>query len=175
MRLLILGILCCLHSCALLAQAATTGCKIELYMLKKNHIPQADIDEPIGYFMPSKADLADYPLVADNEIMEYDIQKDTTRPYAFNITKKAALRVDSIAQKVPLYGLAFAMVVNGEPVFGGYFWSPSSSYVCTWLTAFAAADRISIYPCYSGMGYTDPRLNTTLMDCLKKTSRAKFY
>ena len=175
MRLLVLGILCCLRSCVLPAQPANAACKVELYMLKTNHIPQTDIDEPIGYFMPSKSDLANNPLVADNEMLGYDIQKDSTRPYAFNITKLAAVRVDSIAKKVPLYGLAFAVVVNGEPVFGGYFWSPSSSYVCSWLTAFAVADRISIYPCYSGLGYTDPRLNPMLMDCLKKTNRAKFY
>ena len=175
MKCLVLLFACSFNYCALSAQPANTGCKVELYMLKTNHIPKADMDEPIGYFMPSKSDLADNPLVADNEMLGYDIQKDSTRPYAFNITNTAAVRVDSIAKKVPLYGLAFAVVVNGEPVFGGYFWSPSSSYVCSWLTAFAVADRISIYPCYSGFGYIDPRLNPALIDCLKKTNRVKVY
>ena len=69
MKLFGLCILCFIHSCALPAQPVNAGCKVELYMLKTNHIPQTDMDEPIGYFMPSKSDLADNPLVADNEML----------------------------------------------------------------------------------------------------------
>ncbi len=175
MKCAVLVFLCCVCNCVLLAQKAGGGCKIELFMLKTHAEPQTDIDDPMGYFLPAKAELQDQPLVPDNEMLSYDINKDSTKPYYINLSKFEAKKVDSLVKKIPLHGLAFAIVVNGEPVYGGYFWSPSSSFICTWVTAYAVGDRIVIHKGYDDLGYNDPRQNAKLIDCLKLSNRLRIY
>ena len=175
MKCAVLVFICCICNYALLAQNGSSGCKVELFMLKGHAEAQTDIDDPMGYFMPVTADLQAQPLVPDNEMLSYDINKDSTKPYYINLSKAEAKKVDSLVKKIPLHGLAFAIVVNGEPVYGGYFWSPSSSFICTWVTAYAVGDRIVIHKGYDDMGYADPRQHAKLMDCLKTSNRLKIY
>ena len=173
MKLFVLGWLCFLMSGVINAQSANGGCKVELYLLKKTFIPQSDMDDPLGYFMPQSSDLSEQPLLVDEDILGYGLQPDSTKPFYFDLRKAAIVKVDSVIKKLPLYGQAFAITINGDPVFGAYFWSHSSSYVCTWLTAFAVSDRVGIYPGYDDSGHHDPRQNVQLLDCLRRSGRLK--
>ena len=158
------------------AQTRDTCCHIEIYLLNGKYTFKSDNLSPIGYFMPLKAYLADTPLVHNDEVLAYEVPRDSTQPYYFNLKESTAKRLDSIARKAPLFdGIPIAIVVDGVPIFGAYLWNVASSFGCDWIIALPFPGRLVLYPgaphyCFTPV-HPDPRKNQRLMDRAQKTSR----
>ena len=158
------------------AQTKDTCCRVEIYLLNGKYTFRPDNFSPIGYFMPLKAYLADTPLVHDDEVLAYEVPRDSTQPYYFNLKESTANRLDSIARRAPLFdGVPIAIVVDGVPVFGAYLWNVTSSFGCDWIMALPFPGRLVLYPgvphyCFTP-AHPDPRNNPRLMDRFQKTHR----
>jgi hypothetical protein len=165
-----------LLSFAAIAQTKDTCCHVEIYLLNGTYTFRPDRFAPIGYFMPIRAYLADTPLVHDDEILAYEVPRDSTQPYYFNLKEHTAKKLDSIAKKASLSGgLPIAVVVDGVPVYGAYLWNIASSFGCDWIFAIPFPGRLVLYPgvphyCFTP-GHPDPRNNSRLMDRFQKTYR----
>jgi hypothetical protein len=162
------------------AQATDKCCHVEIYLLNGTYTFRPDNFSPIGYFMPQRGYLADTPLVRDDEILSYEIPRDSSQPYYMNLKAPAAKKLDSLSKKAPLFdGLPFAVVVDGTPIYGGYLWNLSSSFGCDWILGWSWPDRIGFYPglphyCFSP-AHPDPRGDSMLMDRFRRTGRLVFH
>ena len=68
--------------------------------------------------------LSTEPIIHYDEIVEYN-----SRTHNFSLTKSAAERIDGE------FGSAFALTVNQEIIYTGYFWSDLSSATVDWVVA----------------------------------------
>jgi len=168
---------CFLAATGSVGQTADSSCKVEIYLLK-----HPVYHEPIGYFCPTKAELADTPLVCDREILEYEISQNTDTIYRFMTSISVSERLEKSIKYFPMQGFPFAVVVNGTPVYGAYFWSNWSSFSCDWITAYASGSEMDMgsstgiylhHNCFSLL-HQDPRQSSALIDCLKRTNRLKY-
>lgn len=161
---------------AAIAQTKDTCCHVEIYLLNGTYTFKLDRFSPIGYFMPIRAYLADTPLVHDDEILAYEVPRDSTQPYYLNLKEPTAKKLSSMAHQASLSnGLPFAVVVDGVPVYGAYFWNIASSFGCDWIMAMPFPGRLVLYPgvphyCFTP-AHPDPRNNSRLMDRLQRTYR----
>jgi hypothetical protein len=65
------------------------------------------------------------PLIYYSEIVSYNPQT-----YSFEITEAAKKRITKI--QFPVHGTPFALKVDGELIYTGYFWPSYSSASCQW-------------------------------------------
>lgn len=161
----------------------TQKCKMEFYLLKSrkpNLNPAIGIS---GQFWVNKTDLQDTPFIKDVEILGCTYEKDTVKyndsslitiKQIFKIAATVAPRIRNI--EIPLCcGRQFALVVNGEIVYSGYFWNTLSSFGCNTITAFVYGTTIQVVrklPDYNNVtDSTDPRQNQLLYDCLTRSNR----
>lgn len=159
------------------------SCKIEFYLLK---VVKPNIDTTKGLradFSVSKLDLEDTVFIKDYEILGYYFKNQTVKlkdsnildtRQSFEVSKTATKRIEKL--QIPLgSGRQFALVVNGEIVYAGYFWNFHSSWGCDGITAFAYENKIDILrklPDYDfAIDSNDPRRNSKLLDCLTQTNR----
>lgn len=68
--------------------------------------------------------LADNPIVYYNEILEYNSEE-----YSFELSPEASTRVGGE------FGSAFAITIEDEIIYTGYFWSALSSAIVDWVVA----------------------------------------
>ncbi|MES1224840.1 MAG: hypothetical protein ABUT20_55640 [Bacteroidota bacterium] len=155
--------------------------KIEIYLLKE---PVQENGRHPGtlYFLPSKNDISNEAFIDDNEILGYFIYQDTLRGvpdsfYSIRLSQSAKEKINNL-KNIPLCcGLKFAIVVNGTPVFGAYFWNFASSFGCDWINvpARAAEDQIFLMKglpsSYFNNTKADPRGNKDLLDAFAVTKR----
>lgn len=135
--------------------------KIEIYLLKErkpftNCIPFTEtefydsedlIDAPMllhagydtildeiiyaGDFVVSKHDLLPEPFITNIELRYMDLKENE-----FMIDSLAAKRIYNMHPKNS-YGNQFAVTIDGEPVFAGYFWGAMSRFRCDWYQIIA--------------------------------------
>jgi hypothetical protein len=134
-------------------------------------------------FCVTKFDLEDTAFINDNEILGYYFRNKTTKlndsiivdiKQSFEVSDKVTKRINDL--KIPMgSGRQFALVVNDEIIYSGYFWNFYSSWGCNAITAFAYESKIDILrklPDYDfAIDSNDPRRNSILFECLKKTNR----
>lgn len=155
------------------------SCKIEFYLLKTFKSDSSTTKGIMANFSVNKNDLADTAFIKDDEITGYSFISDTIKN---NIKTRHMFKVvDSVAGRInrlnlPLCcGRQFALIVNGEIIYAGYFWNIFSSFGCEGITAFAFNNRIDILrelPDYgSAIDVIDTRRNQILFDCLISTKR----
>ncbi len=158
-------------------------CKVEIYLLKSVN-PNLDTAlELRGPFLANITDLADTAFIKDHEILGYTFKRDTIKfkdsifidnRQMFEVTSAVTDRINNL--KIPLCcGRQFALTINGNIIYTGYFWNLVSSWGCDGITAFAHDTRIDILrklPDYDfAIDSEDPRRNSILFDCLSKTNR----
>ena len=168
-------------------------CKIEFYLLKKivessDSIGQIKIGDSLhamrlpGNFHATIENLDDTAFIKDDEIIAFFIKKytkenKTTEQHFFILSEAAVDRIKKL--DIPLCcGKQFALLVEGEFVYGGYFWNYFSSFSCNGIVAFAYNEEIAIRRKLPDYGYeneeaeaSDIRKNPVLFDCLKSTNR----
>ncbi len=67
------------------------------------------------------------PLVRYSDILSYDSVE-----HSFKVSDRAIDAVKNIKHSV--FGVAFALTVDGRVVYTGYFWPSYSSATCDWIT-----------------------------------------
>ena len=166
-----------------IGQAPNSSCKVEIYLLKHSGKPSSE--NASDYFLPSKKDISDTPLIHNNEILEYEITghptahalstelSDTVYSYRFVTGIDVLKRLQESNVNVSLQGLPFPVVVNGQPVYGAYFWTSLSSFSCSWMTSYITQKGFSIESARFSASKPDPRQNIWLINCLKRTNRLR--
>ncbi len=158
--------------------------QVEFYLLKQE-IPSLDPSTGLrGAFIATQADLQDTAFIRNSEIISLRISRDTVgskviERHVFNVSESAADRIQGVAGSgldIPLCcGRQFALVVDGQIVYTGYFWNFISSFGCDAVTAFAFNGQIDVHrklPDYGKEeGEPDSRVNQVLFDCLRSTNR----
>ena len=155
------------------------NCKIEFYLLKKE-IPVVinSMD-----FHATRDDLEDTAFITNDEITSFSIKKNTTKDsktveqHFFHVSQEVVERINKL--EIPLFpGKQFVLLVDGEIIYGGYFWNFFSSWGCSGIVAFAIGDKIIIERKLPDYGYendmeaaADRRKNPILFDCLQLTNR----
>lgn len=66
------------------------------------------------------------PLISYADIISYD-----PTHYTFALSDAARIAIENM--EYPVYGVAFAVKVNGTLVYSGYFWPGYSSASCDWV------------------------------------------
>jgi len=173
---LLLGL--CFFSLVLMSQE----CKIEFYLVKRIshtfHYHRGEV------FKPLKEDLGDSILINDTELKNYLIKADTFKIHdtIVLIQDHHSIILDSNAIKrlkdsTPSIccGVPFAILVDGQIIYRGYFWNSFSSFGSDWITVFISENRLDILRKLPDMSsrdlINDPREDKLLFDCLKKTDR----
>jgi hypothetical protein len=104
---------------------------LEIYLVKKSY-PNPDYlnagDSCLYCFYPDKTLLFDTALINEADIEYFDWDKQTIAFKESGIQKLGKL-------KIPLQGLAVALCINKEPVYGFWFWHIFSSFGCDWICA----------------------------------------
>ena len=105
---------------------------VELYLLKEYNTNQSGAE-----ILSSGIVLEDNPLVEYSDLMEYD-----SKEYTFTLSASA---LESIGD---LFGSAFAVTVDKEVIYTGYFWSALSSAIVEWviidLTMGVRGDKVLV-------------------------------
>jgi hypothetical protein len=155
---------------------------IEIFLVDKVTYSDTTNQKSGQYFKCSATDLPANVFIADNEIIGYEISKDTSQQY--NQGQLYYLRLSKSGQDklrelkaIPLCcGQRFVISVNRQPIYGGYFWNSFSSFGCAWLTITAiGSDRLPIERGLPYVNFTDkhgdPRNDKILIDAFKMTGR----
>jgi len=99
-------------------ETTKSGKEIEIYLLKSY------IRETTGSISNVSLELEDSALVKYEDILWYD--SDT---HIFKVSSKTANWLND----VPPHGKAFAIAINKDIIYTGYFWSSLSSGICNWV------------------------------------------
>ncbi len=122
------------------------------------------------------------PAASDSAWMVAFLHEDTTTvsvvhsTHVIEIDSSASSKQNALHPPLP-FGVRFAVVVNRQVIYGGYFWNVFSSFGCHWVCAFELGNEIRIYrkmPDYwVETKENDPRQNDLLFTCLRKTKRLR--
>ncbi|HAL74356.1 MAG TPA: hypothetical protein DCM45_04585 [Clostridiales bacterium] len=155
--LALIGAIMPLGSCA-----ASNGEGFAIYLTRDNISPSKM--EALSH-----VELADQPIIAQSDIISYNIQT-----CELKLTKDAFERISQL--QVPTTGTSFLVCVNHSPVYWGAFWTPISSQsfdgVTIWQMLPVAEPYIVTfelgYPSSDFYGGEDPRNKPIIIDALKK-------
>jgi hypothetical protein len=107
-------------------QNETMDNDVKIYLIKKCH-SQKELTMAID---ESSVILEDKPLIEYKDIVSYDSANHT---FFLTAAKKQEL-MKKMNTKDELALKAFALVVDKEIIYTGYFWHPYSSLSCDWFT-----------------------------------------
>jgi len=107
----------------------STGEKVELYLLEYFETVEqtCQIDE-------STIVINKNPLLYYSDFISYN-----SKEYTFKLSERGRSAIG--LEDFPVTGLPFAIVVNNEIIYTGYFWPGYSSASCQWIVT----DPISLY------------------------------
>jgi len=120
----------------------------------------------------SHVEIADSPLISENDIVTYDAQT-----HELTLTGTAFERVSRL--EVPLSGKSFVVCVDKGPVYWGAFWTPISSMSFDGVTIWEPLaplkpNTISLRLGYPGPSFysgQDPRNNSDVMRSLEQAGK----
>lgn len=173
-------------SCHLVFSQDKAGCKVEIYLVKK-FIPCWDtITRNVRPFTVTMQDLQDTPFIKNEEIALYSIEKRNITicyrekgtknqkvngyVHTINTTVSIQERIDSLHVLVSPCGKQFAMVRNGEIIYGGCLNNPLTSWVPPVLILTGSNNSLNLT---DGVGA--PVKNKNLINCLKSDGRYKYF
>ena len=91
----------------------------ELYLVINNQLKPADLDR----YELDELRLADVPLLVTEDFEYYNWEEHT-----FFLTEEAYARlIVAFSGGIPMSGVPFLIISNGERIYAGAFWSPASS------------------------------------------------
>jgi hypothetical protein len=151
-------------------------CRLGFFMPKEDvYNPTLDVTERIVRFYKSPAKdipLAKYPLLSDKDIQSYDWR---THTLTFNKNTLYRIRPPSV------HGAPFVVVVDGEPLYVGAFYTGLSSIPCPLPTLLMddirRTNTVQIGRAYPtqpfGGGAPDPRSDPRLKKVLQELGKLK--
>ena len=127
------------------------------------------------------ADLDDLELMDQPVISTADIISYTRATHAIQLEKDAYQRIqDLYLLPVDVDGMPFVVSVDGEPVYGGAFWTPTSSLIFDGVTIMEpfASDTTIIrlelgYPSPDFASGIDPRSDARIMETLEAAGKLR--
>lgn len=144
-----------------------TGNSIDIYLISEfetiNNTQEID---------KNSVELSDNPLVFYNDIISYDAHN-----YLFKITEEAKTRINNLDDSI--YTAAFAVTVDDEIIYTGYFWPGFLSSTCNWvvidplLLDVANALKVQLgYPeTIEGVTIPDYRNDSRIIDIFRKDNK----
>lgn len=152
-------------------------CRIEIYLLKKHYPLYDTVTKKMIPFIPTPEDLEDTAFIKNSELISYTIKKYSIK----NKGQKRYTKQDHVAefqysldQRMEQLNLSvklakqFALVVNGQIVYGGRFLYKYTSVSPFGVNAFVNQNEINFQYGFKGQ---DPRTNKKILDCLRTTKR----
>jgi|GEM_PF-5422368 len=154
-------------------------CTIEIYLADR--YDEIDSTRQCRYcFSPAIDGLGDTPFIGNDEIIGYRIEEDN---HYLLLSESCQKKLQSLTKKSNTFPIrtGFAMVIDGEIVYGGWFLSRhvSNFHACDWIYVFTPFDGQELviqlkHPLPAPKEYeTDPRNNELVLDCLNKSNRFK--
>ncbi|MGC4034928.1 MAG: hypothetical protein QM764_03130 [Chitinophagaceae bacterium] len=146
--------------------------KIEIYRLKDFFKNPSHYNGLPGEFRVTKEELADTPLIKNEEILSYD-----TIRYNITFSKSGVQKIKDLKPFLPL-GVQFAITVDKKPVITGYILNKFSSYGCASFALFNIGDSTQYILKGLPEGeynnkIPESRNNRELIDAFKITKRVK--
>lgn len=144
---------------------STTGEAFELYLVADEQMSGADVYNYDINDLP----LAEAPLITTSDIASYDQNN-----HAINLTDEAYQRHLAIfSGGMPMSGVPFVILSNGERIYAGAFWSMASSLSYDGIAIVQIPDPVN-NPLLITLGYPssefftgqDPRDDARLMQAL---------
>lgn len=147
--------------------AVTPGVSVDIYLLESfetiDHFCQ--IDE-------SSIVLQNEPLIRYQDIVSYNSSE-----YIFSLSSQGQEAIEDF--DLAIHGQAFAVTVDGEPIYTAFFWASFSSAMCQWVVAdplFIGNDdglKINLgYPgTWEGFEIPDKRNDPRLLAVFKKDGK----
>jgi hypothetical protein len=122
--------------------------------------------------MLSHVDIADQPVISNQDIITYDAQT-----HEIKLTNEAFARIANL--EVPVSGRSFLVCVDKAPIYWGAFWTPISSLlfdgVTIWQPLVIQESRVITielgYPAASYYNDTDPRNDPAVMTALEQAGK----
>jgi hypothetical protein len=140
--------------------AAEAGSKVEFY-----YIVEQEIDSYQVQINESKVELADTVLIPYEEILSYN-----AKTYTFTVTDEARKRLE--------YYRGFAVTVDREIIYTGYFWTSLSSRSVDWvvidLIRFKGNEltvQLGYPPQLSAVKITDKRNDPRILEVFRRDGK----
>ncbi len=130
---------------------SSSGEAFELYLVADEQMSGADVYNQDINDLP----LADAPLITTADIASYDQSF-----HAINLTDEAYQRILTVfSVGIPMSGVPFVIVSNGERIYAGAFWSMASSLSFDGIAIIEPMDPVNS-PLYITTGYPGPDFYT---------------
>lgn len=117
-------------------------------------------------------------VISDTKIINYsDIISYSPEDYTFTVSEK----ISEDFKNHSFFGVPFALTIDREIIYTGYFWSSFSSQACDWITIdllnFSRENKLSVQLGYPGMfrgdSIPDNRNDPRLIEILRKDGKLK--
>ncbi|MEM9324697.1 MAG: hypothetical protein AAGA85_03540 [Bacteroidota bacterium] len=149
-----------------------------LATISTNQVGQAglaiySVDQPYPDFTKSDVDcyycfdvdktkLSGSPILSESDIVSFDWDNQQV-----TLTDEGMKKVSAL--DIPLPGMAVAFVLNGEPIYGFWFWNSLSAYTCDRVCATPTKDFKITFGLPGVQPYgSDPRFNSKLKSYVTK-------
>jgi len=137
------------------------GCGLEFYRVDKLYpdFTKVKKDSDCYYcYNPTRNDLIGDPIFTENDIKYFDWEYQQ-----ITLKKSSKYKLDSI--NIPLQGLAIAITIDKEPIYGLWFWNVVSSFGCDWVCTYPKLDfKINYGLPKTNENRLDPRFDSRLRD-----------
>ncbi len=139
-----LGLLFVLISCEKDENSIPSGKSIDFYYISE----YKNIDNSFKIIDSSV-------VISDSKIIDYsDIISYSSKNYTFVVSDSISDRLNDFKNH-SIHGVPFALVINKEIIYTGYFWASYSSSSCDWITIdpldFLGNNELTVQLGYPGM------------------------
>lgn len=144
-----------------------SGQGLEIYLVRHDY-PDFTKKHFCSYcFKPAKVDLFDSALIIQSDIEYFDWKTQRVKLSENGLKKLKAL-------KIPLQGLAAAISIDKEPIYGFWFWNVVSSFGCDWVCTYPDLGFKLQFGLPTGEAKgKDPRFDKRIDDFIVKTKLKK--
>lgn len=181
MKFFLILILCAICS-SILAQEKK-NCRIDIYLVK-NYIDCWDsTTKKIIPFQVTLQDLEDTAFIKNEEIISYTLtrlrtkfQKNkriTVKFHHFRTSPSLTARIDRLQLSISGCAKQFAIICDGEIIYGGCLNNIRSSWAPPIIVAGGLGNEFSL-SYYGDKAHNDPRENSKLFSCLKSSNRFRY-
>jgi len=152
------------------ALTRTEGQGLEIYLVKHEFpdFTKEHSDSSCYYcFEPIKVDLFDTALIKQSDIEFFDWNNQSIK-----LNDSGLKKIKN--QKIPLQGLAVAITIDKEPIYGFWLWNIVSSFGCDWVYTYPEIGFNIEFGLPMGHSKEiDPRYNHIIEDYLIKKKLIK--
>lgn len=122
-KYLIIGLLLLFFSCDKEDNLQPFGKSIDFYVLSEYQTIENSFK-----IIDSTAKLSDYNIIGYSDIISY-----SSKTYTFTVNNSISDRLNDFENN-SIHGTPFALTVDNEIIYTGYFWAGYSSMSCDWIT-----------------------------------------